>query len=94
MDESSGDGNALLLSTGELFGTVVHPVFESHGSENRFGFSQLLSGRELALAQFESHPDILRGCQGFKKIMSLEDKTHLTSKLLHGSRSGSNERLT
>jgi hypothetical protein len=72
---------------------MVHAVFESYGCENRFGFAQLLLGRQMGLAQFDSHSDVLHGREGFKKIVGLEDESNLSPKLLHGSGTGSDEGL-
>jgi hypothetical protein len=76
-----------------LFRPVVHPVFKSDSLEDLLGFGQLLPCRQMGLAQFESHSDVLRSCERFEKVMSLKDKSNLSPKLFHGSGAGSDEGL-
>ena len=72
VDERAGDGDALLLATGELLGTVVEPVAEpncsSRALRHRFGFG----GSWLGVHQRQHHLAQRRGAG--QQIELLETK--------------------
>jgi len=61
VDESASDCDALFLSTGELFWSVVQSVFETDGSKNFFGGKCLFLCGPMGVAQFDRHAHVLGG---------------------------------
>lgn len=75
VDEGAGEGDALLLTAGELNGVVVGAVLEAD-----FGEQAACAAVGIALAeQFQGHHDVFEGGEGGDELEILEDEADVAS---------------
>lgn len=77
IDESAGDGDALLLTTGELAWGVVHALAEADFAEEFLAAIAGLAIRHARGGVGEGHDDLLEGAGAGEQVEVLKDKAHL-----------------